>query len=100
MRGPVGKRVPLRIRRPLGRGAYRIAAGMRRVERHGRSRILDRLGGLPFLRTRDLVYDDSFYDRVDPGSAELYARIAARVDLWAPRSVVDVGCGTGLVLEK
>ena len=63
--------------------------------------MLDRLGGMPFLRARDLVYDDRFYDGVDPGSAALYARLAdSLVDLWAPLTVVDVGCGTGFLLER
>ena len=59
------------------------------------------LGGLPFLRARDLVYDDRFFAQIDAESDALYTELAAAVmRTWAPRSVVDVGCGTGVVLAK
>lgn len=56
---------------------------------------------MPSLAVRDLVYGDRFYDDVDPASERLYARLAdAIVDIWAPRTVVDVGCGTGFMLAR
>jgi SAM-dependent methyltransferase len=89
--------VPLRVRRPLGRGAYELAAAVRR----GPGSLRDALGGLPFLAARDLVYDDAFYDEMGRESTALQERLAdALVELWAPRTVVDVGCGSGLLLAR
>ncbi len=63
--------------------------------------MLHLLGGLPFLRMRDLVYDDRFFEEIDAESDALYTELVGAVmEMWAPRSVVDVGCGTGLMLAK
>jgi 2-polyprenyl-3-methyl-5-hydroxy-6-metoxy-1,4-benzoquinol methylase len=94
LRGALRRSVPLRIRRPLGNTAYRlrrdIGFGLRQI-----------LGRLPFLAARDLVYDDWFFDKVDPGSGALYERLVETLlRSRSPRSVVDVGCGSGLMLAK
>ena len=59
MRERVTTLIPLRIRRPLGRTVYPAVAGTRNLVPEVRSRIMDRLGGLPLLRARDLVYGRS-----------------------------------------
>jgi SAM-dependent methyltransferase len=86
--------VPLAVRRPLGIGIY-----------HARLRATDLrervLGQVPILAVRNLVYNDRFYDSVDPLARPLYQRmVEALVRLRSPRSVVDVGCGTGVMLGK
>jgi len=59
------------------------------------------LGRLPFLATRNLVYNDRYYTDADERQSELYGVFAeALVRLRAPVSVVDVGCGSGLMLAK
>lgn len=59
------------------------------------------LGRVPVLAARDLVYGDRFYEVTDKETRQLYARIVdALLELRSPRSVVDVGCGTGLMLER
>jgi 2-polyprenyl-3-methyl-5-hydroxy-6-metoxy-1,4-benzoquinol methylase len=86
--------VPLRIRKPLGIRAHGAARRTRELARTA-------LGRAPLLAARDLVYDDSFYENVDADSAVLYRRLVdALCDLRAPASVVDVGCGTGLMLAR
>jgi SAM-dependent methyltransferase len=86
--------VPLRVRRPLGIEIY-----------HARQRATDLrervLGQVPILAVRDLVYDDRFYDSVDAPATPLYQRmVEALVRLRSPRSVVDIGCGSGVMLAK
>ena len=49
----------------------------------------------PRLLERD-VYDDDFWVRTQAGDWRGFAR--AIVDVTQPRSVVDVGCGQGLLL--
>jgi SAM-dependent methyltransferase len=69
---------------------------MRRALRERR----DLAGRIPVLAVRDLVYDDAFYERTDPAATALYERLVdVLVELRSPRSVVDVGCGTGLMLR-
>lgn len=59
------------------------------------------LGRIPLLAVRELVYDDAFYEGTDAETRRLYERLAdALLELCEPRSVVDVGCGTGLVLRR
>ncbi len=58
-------------------------------------------GRAPFLFARERVYDDHFYDTVDPTAVELYELVAdSLIRLRSPGSVVDVGCGTGLMLTR
>ena len=86
--------VPLRVRRPVGVTLYRLYRGTRNALREASGR-------LPFLATRDLVYDDRFFDKGDPMKREPYAFfVEALLRLRSPRSVVDVGCGSGFMLAE
>lgn len=94
MRRLIRRIVPLRVRRPVGRSAYRVYRGGRRIVREA-------VGRLPFLVARDLVYDARFYEKGDPMKRDSYAHFARVLfELRAPRSVVDVGCGSGLMLVE
>ena len=94
IRNVVRRLVPLRIRRPIGIGAYRAYRGTRNMLREG-------LGRLPFLATRDLVYDERFYVKGDPMKEEPYVRfVDALIELRSPQSAVDVGCGSGIMLAE
>ena len=94
IRNAVRRLVPLRIRRPIGIGAYRAYRGTRNTLREG-------LGRLPFLATRDLVYDERFYVKGDPMKEEPYVRfVEALIELRSPQSAVDVGCGSGIMLAE
>jgi SAM-dependent methyltransferase len=56
---------------------------------------------LPFLSTKQHVYDAAYYAELDRIDAPLYRLLAdVLVDLLRPASVVDVGCGTGLMLTR
>lgn len=97
----IGRLVPARVRRPVGRATYRIGARSRHAWRVSRSRVVDAVGGIPFLRARDLVYTDEFFAGVDAESRPLYDLLVERLAaIWAPRSVVDVGCGSGYMLDR
>ena len=86
--------VPLCIRRPLGIVTYRVRRATAYEPR-------ELLGRIPFLAARDLVYDDRFYDDADPAATALYLRLVdSLVELRSPESVVDIGCGTGLMLRR
>lgn len=94
IRSVVRRLVPLRIRRPIGIGAYRAYRGTRNTLREG-------LGRLPLLATRDLVYDERFYTKGDPMKKEPYVRfVDALIGLRSPQSAVDVGCGSGIMLAE
>lgn len=85
--------VPLPFRRWLVMAPYRM--------KHALKERRDLAGRIPVLAVRDLVYDGAFYDRTDPAATALYERLVdVLVDLRSPRSVVDVGCGTGLMLRR
>jgi SAM-dependent methyltransferase len=86
--------VPLSIRRPVGTGLYRLY-------RAARNALREVFGRLPFLATRDFVYDERFYAKGDPMKLDSYPRFAdALIRLREPRSVVDVGSGSGLMLSE
>ena len=88
----VRRLVPLRVRRPVGIALFRLWRAVRNALRAV-------LGRLPFLATRDFVYDERFYAKSDPMKLESYPRFAdALLRLRSPRSVIDVGCGSGLML--
>jgi SAM-dependent methyltransferase len=54
---------------------------------------------LPFKLASEAIYPRSYFVAIDEGQRILYARLADVVhERWAPASVVDVGCGTGVVL--
>lgn len=90
----VQRLVPLSIRRPVGISLYR-------VYRRAWNALRQVLGRLPFLATRDFVYDERFYAKGDPMKLDSYPRFAdALIRLCAPRSVVDVGSGSGLMLAE
>jgi SAM-dependent methyltransferase len=85
--------VPFAVRKPLGIALWRLRVWTANA-------LEQSLGRLPVLASRDLIYRDSFYDLSDSKQAHAYRRFAeALVRLRAPASVVDVGCGTGLMLE-
>jgi len=86
--------LPLHVRRPIGVGAYR-------VYRTGRNALREVLGRLPWLRARDFVYDERFYAKGDPMKLDSYPRFAeALIQLRSPRTVIDVGSGSGLMLAE
>jgi SAM-dependent methyltransferase len=86
--------LPLQVRRPIGVGLYR-------VYRAGRNALREVLGRLPFLAARDFVYDERFYAKGDPMKLDSYPRFAeALIHLRSPRTVVDVGSGSGLMLAE
>jgi SAM-dependent methyltransferase len=96
-RRAVRRAIPLRVRRPLGIAAYRVLRPIREAP----AQLPELLGRVPVLAVRDLVYDDRFYDTADPEPAALYDRIVdVLVELRSPRSVVDVGCGSGMMLAR
>lgn len=89
--------IPLSVRRPLGIAVYRV----RRRIREAPEQLSEILGRVPILAVRNLAYGDRFYDRADPELAGLHeAMVDALIELRSPRSVVDVGCGTGLMLRR
>jgi SAM-dependent methyltransferase len=56
---------------------------------------------MPFLAAKELVYDRAYYEALDGVHRPLYRLLADAVaDLFAPRTVVDVGCGTALILSR
>jgi SAM-dependent methyltransferase len=86
--------VPLRVRRPAGIAVFR-------VYRAGRNALREVLGRLPILKARDFVYDKGFYAKGDPMKLDSYPRFAdALIRLRAPRTVIDVGSGSGLMLAE
>lgn len=59
------------------------------------------LGRLPVLAARERVYDDEYYDTIDPSGVAAYERIVdTLLRRLAPASVVDVGCGSGFMLRR
>jgi SAM-dependent methyltransferase len=86
--------VPLRVRRPVGIRVHRARSRANIARRAALSR-------LPYLAAREYVYDDWYYDKIDREAPALYQRLAdAVLDLRSPASVVDVGCGTGIILAR
>ena len=86
--------VPLQVRRPVGISLFHARVRFNLARRQALAR-------LPFLAARDLVYDDWYYDKIDRKATELYNRLAETlVDIRSPASVVDVGCGTGIILKR
>ena len=86
--------IPLQVRRPLGISLFHARVRFNLARRQALAR-------LPFLAARDLVYDDWYYDKIDRKATELYNRLAETlVDIRSPASVVDVGCGTGIILKR
>jgi SAM-dependent methyltransferase len=94
IRSAVRRVVPLVVRRPVGICLYR-------AYRVTRNTLREAFGRLPFLATRDLVYDERFYTKGDPMKHEPYVRfVDALVRLRSPRTVIDVGCGSGIMLAE
>lgn len=74
----------------LRRIAARAGSSTRRIAVH-----------LPFLAAKELVYDRAYYEALDAVHRPLYRLLADGVaDLFEPRTAVDVGCGTGIVLTR
>jgi SAM-dependent methyltransferase len=62
-------------------------------------RARDSLASLPVLSLRELVYNNKYFEIMDAENAEGYRALgAAIVKHAAPRSIIDVGCGSGLLL--
>jgi SAM-dependent methyltransferase len=56
---------------------------------------------VPLLTAKELVYDRKYYLAIDAVHRPLYRLLAdAVVELVEPKTAVDVGCGTGLVLTR
>lgn len=86
--------VPLEVRRTLGIAAYEWRLRLARFR-------IDALGRSPFLSMRDRVYDDRFFDEVDAETPAMYRRLVdSLVERRSLASVVDVGCGTGIMLTR
>jgi SAM-dependent methyltransferase len=86
--------VPLGVRRPVGIALYRLYRAVRNAAR-------ERFGRLPFLAAREVVYDDRFYDKGDPMKWQPYGHfVEVLLRLRSPRNVVDVGCGSGIMLSE
>jgi 2-polyprenyl-3-methyl-5-hydroxy-6-metoxy-1,4-benzoquinol methylase len=59
------------------------------------------LAHLPFLAAKQPLYDRSFFEYQDHIQSPVYEALAdALYACLRPRSVVDVGCGTGFLLER
>jgi 2-polyprenyl-3-methyl-5-hydroxy-6-metoxy-1,4-benzoquinol methylase len=57
------------------------------------------LARIPSLAAKEQVYDDGYFASMDALHREGYAALAARLhELLAPRSAIDLGCGTGTIL--
>jgi SAM-dependent methyltransferase len=55
----------------------------------------------PFLIASEVIYRRSYFENLDAEQRTLHRRLADAIrDRWSPRSVVDVGCGTGLILAR
>ena len=80
----------VRVVSVLQRIAARAGNSTRRIAVH-----------LPFLAAKELVYDRAYYEALDGVHRPLYRLLADTVDhLFEPRTAVDVGCGTGLILSR
>ncbi len=56
---------------------------------------------MPFLKAKELAYDSAYFAALDGVHRPLYRLLADVVaDLYEPRTAVDVGCGTGLILSR
>jgi SAM-dependent methyltransferase len=55
---------------------------------------------LPFLFAKEFIYDDAFFDQ-EVAAQTMYGRLVdVLYELLKPSSVVDVGCGRGLILAR
>jgi SAM-dependent methyltransferase len=55
----------------------------------------------PFFIASDVIYRRSYFEHLDTEQRALFRRLADAIrDRWSPNSVVDVGCGTGLILAR
>lgn len=64
-----------------------------------RERLDAAAASFPLLRAKERVYDEEFYASTDGAHAPMYERLAAALyERLHPRSAVDVGCGTGVIL--
>jgi len=80
----------VRVVSVLSRIAARAGSATRRIAVH-----------LPFLAAKELVYDRAYYEALDGVHRPLYRLLAdTAADLFAPRTAVDVGCGTGVILTR
>lgn len=60
----------------------------------------ERLSQVPVVGT-DLLYNDSYYENIDPQKFELYHLLAdVLVEHVGPETAVDLGCGSGIVLDR
>jgi SAM-dependent methyltransferase len=56
---------------------------------------------VPFTLASEAIYPRSYFVGIDEDQRILYARLAEAIhERWEPASVVDVGCGTGLILTR
>jgi glycosyltransferase involved in cell wall biosynthesis len=86
--------------RPTRRAAALLARALARAAKH-RVWLLRRgmdaaVAHLPALAAKERVYDAEFFEHTDEAHRAAYRRLAdALHEHLRPRSVVDVGCGTG-----
>lgn len=82
---------------PLRRGLRPFKHAGWRMSRRLRSEA----ASLPLLRAKEGVYGREFFEETDREHAALYERLSAALyERLHPRRVVDVGCGTGMILAS
>jgi SAM-dependent methyltransferase len=56
---------------------------------------------LPGLRAKELLYSDAYFEQLEERHGTIYRRLAEElVAVAGPVSVVDVGCGSGILLAE
>ena len=84
-----------------GDGSSPVLEAIRRKSSALRWRLGQATARLPFLFAKELIYDDRFFEINAERQEAMYERLTdVLYDFLQPRSVVDVGCGPGLMLAR
>jgi SAM-dependent methyltransferase len=93
------------VRRPAGKAAASLVRRALRRAKHAawlaRHRLSFAAAHLPLFWLTERLHDEEFYREIDRSQEQAYDRLAD--ELWRrvrPARVVDVGCGTGMLLAK